>query len=51
MQNQVFFFWYKIRLLLMLLTATVPMRRAVYCYSIYNFFKSFNALKNTDHKH
>jgi len=46
MQNQVFFFWYKIRLLLMLLTATVPVRRAVHCHSIYSFFKSFNVWKS-----
>jgi len=32
--DQVFFFWYKIRLSLMLLSATVPLRKAVYCYSV-----------------
>jgi hypothetical protein len=33
LQDQVFFFWYKIRLSLLLLTATNLMRKAVYCYS------------------
>jgi len=33
LQDQVFFFWYSIRLSLLQLTATKPVREAVYCYS------------------
>jgi hypothetical protein len=40
--DQVFFFWYKIRLSLLLLSATVPAEKAVYCYSVLYLFKRGN---------